>query len=123
MRRSKASPESRENYVPNEVSLSERVINKVLIAFLLCYGAYGVYSGSLYLPLGRGEVTLEGNAVYFGFASLILGAIYFLVEIIDHYDTRDNEFTYKRIRAAIRGLAVLILLFTCAISFALKNEI
>ena len=123
MRRSKVSSESSENYVPNEVSLSERVINKVLIVFLLCYGAYGVYNGSLYLPLGRGEVTLEGNAVYFGFASLILGAIYFLVEIIDHYDKRDNEFTYKRIRAAIRGLAVLILLFTCAISFALKNEI
>ncbi|QTL34999.1 hypothetical protein [Pseudoalteromonas viridis] len=123
MRYKKGKTGNIEKYVPNEIPRSQRIANKLVIIFLIFYGSYGVYNGSLYLPLGRGEVTLQGNAVYFGFASLLLGALYFLIEIFDHYDKRNNEFTYKRIRDVIKGLAALILLFTIAISAALTYEI
>ncbi|WDE10385.1 hypothetical protein [Thalassomonas haliotis] len=123
MRHRTGKSDNIEKYVPNEIPRPQRIANKLVIIFLIFYGSYGVYNGSLYLPLGRGEVTLQGNAVYFGFASLLLGALYFLIEIIDHYDKRNNEFTYKRIRAVIKGVATLILLFTIAISAALTYEI
>jgi hypothetical protein len=123
MRRGEKQSENSENYVPNDIPLPQRVAKKILIIFLLCYGTYGVYSGTLYLPLGRGEVTFQGNAVYFSFAALLLGALYLLIEIIDHYDKRNNEFSYKRIKGVIKGLAALILLFTIAISAALTQKL
>lgn len=123
MRCGKNPLENKDNYVANDIPWRKRLAKKTLIIFLLCYGVYGVYSGTLYLPLGRGEFTFQGNAVYFAFAALLLGALYLLIEIIDHYDKRNNEFSYKRIKGVIKGLAALILLFTIAISAALTQAL
>ncbi|ODM57895.1 hypothetical protein BC455_15990 [Vibrio harveyi] len=98
-----------EKHAPNSFPKHKLVLNLVVGVFLVVYGAYGIYSGELYVFLGRRtEVTLHGDAIYIAFAAFILGCIYCLVEIIDHFDKRDNEEIYIRIRAGCQAFGLLI---------------
>ena len=96
------------DYTPNHVPLESRIYRSICILFLLFYGAYGLFTGELYLVYGRGEITLFANAVYVAFISFVVGSLYFALGIIDHYDKRNNEHVYRRLEAILKGLAFLI---------------
>ena len=53
-----------EDYVPNNVSLENRIFKLCITSFLLLYGSYGVFTGELYLAYGRGEVPLLNDDVW-----------------------------------------------------------
>ena len=102
----------RDKFKPNSYSKSKRILNLLLAIFLLSYGGYGIHSGELYIPIPRGnDVTLLGDLIYMAFASFILGVIYLLTEIVDHYDKRDNENIYLRIKAGCQVFGLLIFIF------------
>ena len=104
-------------FKPNSYSKSKRILNILLIFFLLAYGLYGIYSGELYLPLGRRtEVILFGDSIYIAFSSFILGIIYLLTEIVDHYDKRDNENIYLRVKAGYQVFGLLIFIYAILIN-------
>ncbi|GFD92349.1 hypothetical protein KUL156_14410 [Alteromonas sp. KUL156] len=110
------------DYIPNKVSLENRVFKLCIILFLLLYGSYGIFTGELYLAFGRGEVTLLGNAVYVAFFSFVVGSLYLALGIADHYDNRNNEHVYRRLEAILKGLALLMLLTALGINFAYTVE-
>ncbi|WP_134054054.1 MULTISPECIES: hypothetical protein [Rheinheimera] len=108
-----------KDYVPNKVSLAARLGNLLLAVLLIFLGGYGILKEELYLPLGkRTEVTLYGDATYVAMVAFSLGAIYFLLEIVDHYDKRNNEHIYRRLRMIFRGFACMV--FISAIIVNLK---
>lgn len=99
---------SDKDYVPNTVPRSIRIGNLILAFVLILLGGYGIWNEELYLPLGRrSEVTLYGDATYVAMVSFIFGALYFLLEIFDHYDKRNNEHVYKQFRIIFRGFAFM----------------
>ena len=106
------------DFKPNSYTRSKRILNFILIFFLLTYGLYGIYTGELYLPLGRrNEVTLFGDSIYIAFLSFVLGIIYFLAEIIDHYDKRNNEGIYIRIKGGCQSFGLLILIYAIIVNY------
>lgn len=83
------------NYVPNSISVTDRLFNLVLALVLIVYGSYGVYKNQLYVPATRGDGTyLSGGAAWIMYAALLCGSVYLLTIIVDHYDKRDNEIKY-----------------------------
>ncbi|MBZ9610426.1 hypothetical protein [Rheinheimera maricola] len=108
-----------KDYVPNKISLGARLANLALAVLLILLGSYGILNEELYLPLGRrAEVTLYGVATYVAMLAFSLGAFYFLLEIVDHYDKRNNEHIYRRLRMIFRGFACMV--FVSAIIVNLK---
>ena len=83
-------------YVPNKISLVERVMNIIFSAFLLIYGSHGIYINDLYMPgkHSRG-INLHDEPALVMYAAFICGCLVMLSVVVDHYDERDNEHKYK----------------------------
>lgn len=108
-----------KDYVPNFIPTGIRIGNLFLAVALISLGVYGIWKDELYLQFKRhSEVTLFGDALYVAMASFIFAAIYFLLEVIDHYDKRNNEHVYRRLKLIFRGFACMI--FIAAIIINLK---
>jgi len=106
-----------KDYVPNKVSRRARLGNLVLAVLLISLGCYGIWKQELYLPLNRrSDVTLYGHATYVAMVAFSLGAIYFLLEVFDHYDKRNNEHIYKRLRVIFRGFACMVFIFAIIVN-------
>jgi|GEM_PF-1622004 len=78
---------------PNVVLKSYRIECVLVASALLINGAYGLTFGELFWPF-----YMYGNAVIAMFLSSALFATYLITIVVDHYDKRDNEFTYTVIR-------------------------
>ncbi len=87
-------------YEPNKIKGKARAINTILTLSVLSYISYGVLIDRLVLPAKRGR-TIE----FYGLAAdvILIAAIFMSVNLLsyvaDHYDKRDNESVYKKIRA------------------------
>lgn len=95
----------RSNYIP----LHQRIIATICGLGFLIYGIWGVSMNDLPLPFGsRGNafvVHLNGIFKYIGFFGLFCLFCESISFIIDHYDKRNNESTYKRIQESLEKLA------------------
>lgn len=108
-------------YLPNRLSILERLAYCVLALTLFAHATLGVYIDDLIIPGRRGN----DNSHFHGWqAWLIACAIYLVVlslisRIIDHYDKRNNEQRYRQFEqlawytsGALIGLSFILRIFS-----------
>lgn len=106
----------RWRHVPNFVPLAQRLLLGLVAATWTAWALVGVVSGHMYLML-RGPVHFSGIAAFVFSASVLLAAAACLVPVIDHYDRRNNEASYGRLRRwlwwAVAAIALCAVLVGC----------
>jgi hypothetical protein len=96
-------------YVPNVVSLEDRLRKTGLALAMLAYAAYGAWSNDLYVPSKHGRgIHLHGDGTRLAFVAACFAAIAMGTQILDHYDRRDNERTYRRIADVAGWIGVMV---------------
>ena len=98
---------------PNSIPSLQRIFNALAAAFLLAYGSFGMYGGQIYVPAkyGRGSY-VTGAAAWFLYAAMVSAATYLILQIVDHYDRRNNERVYADVAEGIAILGVLSWFFS-----------
>ncbi|GAB5382604.1 MAG: hypothetical protein Alis3KO_32420 [Aliiglaciecola sp.] len=85
------------NYLPNEIPLKNRIANSIISFAIVGYGGYGLHINELWVPLSRqSSIVLSGLSAVIMFMAIIFACVTMLIEVVDHYDKRDNEHTYYR---------------------------
>jgi hypothetical protein len=84
------------SYKPNVVERSHRILYVLFSVVLMLYAAWGIWLDDVYLPAKRGGAHFQGAAALAMGLALICGAITFVIEVVDHYDRRNNEHWYDR---------------------------
>ena len=83
-------------HVPNRILLRVRILNVVFSSVLLVYGTLGVYFDDLYLPGRRSPgVHLHGEPAWIMYGAFVCAAANLLAVVMDHYDKRPNERSYR----------------------------
>lgn len=86
-------------YVPNAFPLRERVISTLVAAFLLAYGALGLYINDLFVPGKHTDgLHLHGLAAWLMYGAMLSAASVLISVVVDHYDRRKNENSYVKYR-------------------------
>ncbi|MNZ78389.1 hypothetical protein D3C78_969580 [compost metagenome] len=102
-----------ESYIPNEIPLKARVIAGTLALVLMVLSAQAIYNQRIVMPYGgrrsRG-IVLEfiGIETVVPILAILLAAVGFLAVVIDHYDKRFNEATYKAITNTCIGFSFFL---------------
>lgn len=89
-------------YTPNAVPFKLRLWNITLSVTLLIYGTFGVVTDNFVIPTKRGALTLYGYPAWIMYGALLCLVANLTAEVIDHYDTRNNEERYKKLDAFAR---------------------
>ena len=82
-------------YKPNNIPLTERIISVLLSCFLLVYGGYGVYKNDIAIPTKTGVMHFHNGPALMHYGAFICAVLMLLSLVVDHYDKRNNEKTYK----------------------------
>ena len=99
-----AGPEQGGAWKPNDVPLSVRIYSVVLAVLLLAYGVAGFVNDRLELATAKGSggrLLLHGGPAWLLGSAVIVGALLLLSLVVDHYDRRNNEHWYRRVRKAL----------------------
>lgn len=84
-------------YVPNTVSRGERLSYIIFGGGLATYSLWGLWIDDVVIPAKRGPgVHFHGAAALFMGFALFMASLSLLIEVIDHYDRRNNEHWYDR---------------------------
>ena len=88
-----------DRYIPNHIPAGERWWNSGLSLLILAWGSYGLWADELIVPISkRGEALyLHGTAAVVMFCAMVSSVLNLLAVVMDHFDTRNNEITYRRI--------------------------
>jgi hypothetical protein len=83
-------------YRPNQVSAWNRFWYLVFCIVCVAYAAYSIHEGKFFLPAKRGPgVELRGLSLWLIVCALVVGVAHLASLVVDHYDKRDNEQSYK----------------------------
>jgi hypothetical protein len=114
--------ELRRPYVPNRYSPVLRILYMLLLIGWIAFLSHATYElvteGSFWMPLKRGgRVELYGLHFYLFVAGKLCFAFTFLLYVLDHYDKRDNEEIYIKLRHRSLSLGFIVLILTIPVSF------
>lgn len=97
-------------YIPNKVSRSQRIAYAVWAFVLVAYGTIGIAIDDIFVPGRRGNgIHLHGSSAWLMYGAIVLGSTIFIAEIIDHFDTRDNERWYQIYRKIAKASSVTLI--------------
>lgn len=107
---------------PNRLSLAARLFYGAAAMTWFGWAVVGLVSGHMFLLLSRGgPLHFSGLAALLFCAAVLLCSAFCVLQVMDHYDRRDNEASYKTVRRWLLWgaliLFVLTLLFSCNGSF------
>lgn len=85
-------------YCPNKVPFKVRLRNVTLSVTLVIYGTFGVFTDNFVLPAKRGVLTLYGYPAWIMYGALLCLVTNLTAIVIDHYDTRNNEKRYAKLK-------------------------
>lgn len=115
------------SYIPNQIPKSTRIFNAFVAVLITSYGGYGIWVNELWVPWNRRvSVTLVGFPLLLMFIAIVCAVIFLVTEIIDHYDTRDNERTYNKVARTFKYLGVVLFVtafFLGKVSSALNEAV
>ena len=113
-----------EDYSPNKISKSTQIFNIVWALFLIAVCLYGVTNEALVYPgvRGSGPIELTGMPLLFFCVALVSGAINALLTLIDHYDKRDNERSYKQMSLYLNVLSIFAITLAFGYQFVINQE-
>lgn len=103
------------SYEPNHIPLRERVLNCVLSLILIVYGIIALRNDDLYIPARRGGVHLHGLPMIIMLIAMACAVLAMLLVVVDHYDRRDNERSYRMASLTIQGIAWTCLVVSLAL--------
>jgi hypothetical protein len=87
-------------HTPNRIPASERFLNVLYAVVILGLGAIGVFKGELLLPgrrtSGPNGAALQGLPAWLMYAAMACAVCVLLASVVDHYDRRNNEASYRR---------------------------
>jgi hypothetical protein len=84
-------------YTPNVIPTVDRRGYILWSALLIVYASWGVWLDDVFIPSRRGGgMHFHGHAALAMGAALVFAAITFVIEVIDHFDRRNNEHWYDR---------------------------
>lgn len=100
-------------YVPNDISGSDRLTSIGISLLLLGYGTYGIWVNDLYVPTKRSSVHLRDSAAWVMYGAIVCACLVMLSVVIDHYDRRNNERSYRAFANTFKGMgyALLVMAF------------
>ncbi len=106
-------------YVPNEIPLGGRITLFFSSIVIIAYASIGLAWGYLFIPLKRGgSIIFMGVPSLFLALALLLAAGTLVLQIIDHYDKRNNEHEYAILSRKFGALAWLCVVFGIVISIS-----
>ena len=86
-----------DRYIPNHIPAGERWWNVGLSLLILAWGSYGIWADDLIVPTKRGNgLHLHGAAAVLMFCAMVASVLNLLSVVVDHFDVRNNEITYRR---------------------------
>ena len=94
------------NYIPNIVTIEQRLISTVTALGLTGYVAYGLYIDEIFVPSKNGGVYFSGPSIWFIAAAILCLCLESISKVVDHYDKRDNEMRYYYLRKILSFLTV-----------------
>lgn len=122
--------EQSAKFIPNFVPKKERFKNSLIAVFLLLYGGYGIATGSLLFPARGGALELYGAPAWVMYIALIFTSLKLLAVVLDHYDKRDNQSTYKSFNRFFKVMAWIFFIISIILAvgqhshdFQCDNEI
>jgi hypothetical protein len=106
----------RRRYRPNQVYVGQRLMCGVLSLTWMAWAAIGVLSGHMFFLVSRGgPIHWSGLPALLFCGAVLAAAAACGSVIVDHYDRRDNEAVYRRLKrglwwgaAGLFGCAVLV---------------
>lgn len=100
-----------EPYKPNRFSKDTFKSILIAISFLCIYSIVSLLTNKAVIPTKYGPNTvIAGDAVAWIVAAILIYVFIFVIMLIDHFDTRDNERYYDFV-----GKVLVILAFGCMI--------
>ena len=82
--------------------MKERVLCCLLSLILIGYGIVGLMNGDLYVPNRGGGFHLHGFPMILMIIAMAAASMAMLMVVIDHYDRRDNERSYRLLSIIIQ---------------------
>lgn len=95
----------KKKYVPNQVSLSARLLRMGGALVLIVHGVIGVVRDDVIIPTKKSALHLHGLSGWIVALSMFCAALVLLSVVFDHYDRRDNEAAYKQFGRNMARLA------------------
>ncbi|BCO17631.1 hypothetical protein KUC3_04880 [Alteromonas sp. KC3] len=113
-----------EDYSPNKIPKSTRIFNIVWAVFLIAMCLYGFTNEALVYPGVRGSCPIEltGMPLLFFCVALLSGAVNAALTVIDHYDKRDNERSYKQMSLYLNVLSIFTTTLAFGYQFIINQE-
>lgn len=85
-----------QSYTPNQIPLASRLLRTAGAIVLIAHGVIGVLNDDVIIPTKRSVIHLHGISGWVMAASIFCAALVLVSAVVDHFDRRDNEATYKR---------------------------
>jgi len=101
--------DERGRYIPNRIPGRELASHVVFSLAILTYGAYGVWVNDLYVPGRRSRgVHLHDITAWLMFGAIVCACVVMVSIVVDHYDRRDNERSYRAISGVAGGIGWIL---------------
>ncbi|MEY2867441.1 MAG: hypothetical protein RIQ43_1467 [Pseudomonadota bacterium] len=82
-------------YLPNEIPPKKRNFYIIFSIILFSYGSYGAWKNDLYVPGKRRGIHLHDVPAWIMYGAIICACVVMASVVIDHYDRRNNEISYR----------------------------
>ena len=104
-----------DRYIPNQFSTGQLLMHIGLSLLLLLWGGFGLWADDLVVPVSKrgAALHLHGAAAVVMFCAMLAATTNLLSVVLDHFDIRNNELSYRRV--AFFSQAVGWLLFAAAL--------
>lgn len=104
-------------HVPNYVPFANRVLSAALALTWIGWAMIGLLSGHMFFLVSRaGPAHFSGVPALIFSAAVLASAVALASGIVDHYDRRNNEHVYWRVKKALWLLAGTLLLVCIAVA-------
>jgi hypothetical protein len=108
----------RGDFVPNQLSLAARLFYGVTALTWFGWALIGLVSGHMFVLLTRrGPWHLSGLAASLFCGAVLLCSALCALQVVDHYDRRDNEAAYGAMRRCLLWVAFTLFVLTLLVSW------
>jgi hypothetical protein len=110
-------------YFPNHVHVVARVTHAFVALTWTTWAVIGILSGHMFFLISRGgPVHFSGVPAFLFSAAVMACAATSVLAIVDHYDRRNNEASYKRLRKRLWLVAAALLLLAMLVGLAERTD-
>ncbi len=88
------------SHVPNRIPAAQRFLDILYALVIIAFGALSLFKGDLLLPgkrtSGSNGMVLHGVSAWVMYGAMLCAICVLLSSVVDHYDRRNNEGSYRR---------------------------